>query len=222
MSALCDHLGGVGGGHFLLASSAGGIYAGGTSPPFDSLTPPVPLGTYGVLKFDQELLAIEKLSGQMNVTIARLANLYGPGQDLAKIQGLVSRLALASITRAPISIFVPQDTLRDYMYVDDAAAYILHWLSVPSENIGTRVIATGRATSVGTIVATMQSITRSRIPLSFGIHSSSAVQVRDLRLRPDQDAWTESIAQTPLPAGMRRVYLDVLLRHQQNKMGAIR
>ena len=53
--------------------------------------------------------------------IGRFSNLYGPGQNLGKLQGLISRLALSAVTRQPINIFVPLDTIRDYVYVDDAA-----------------------------------------------------------------------------------------------------
>lgn len=220
LAALHDQISGVEGGRFLLASSAGGVYAGSRNPPFDSAAQEAPLGVYGRLKREQEILAANTLKGSVHVVIARLANLYGAGQDLAKLQGLISRLASASITKETLTIFVPQDTLRDYIYVDDAAALTLHWLSVANEPLRTRVLASGNATSLGSIISAMKSITRTRIPIAFGLHPSAAVQARDLRLRPDQDEWTQRMNRTPLPAGMKEVYLDVLLRHQQNQVGA--
>ena len=49
------------------------------------------------------------------VLVGRIANLYGPGQNLAKPQGLVSQLCLANLTGQPLSIYVSLDTLRDYL-----------------------------------------------------------------------------------------------------------
>ena len=220
IATLRDQMQGVPRGRFLLASSAGGIYAGSVNPPFHSESQEVPLGVYGHLKREQEIFVAETLTDTMNVVIARLANLYGAGQDLAKLQGLISRLALASITKETLTMFVPQDTLRDYIYVDDAAGLTLHWLSVASEPLQTRVLATGKAASLGSIITAMKSITRTHIPIAFGLHPSAAFQAQDLRLIPDQDQWTQGMNWTPLPAGMKEVYLDVLFRHQQHQTGA--
>ncbi len=57
--------------------------------------------------------------------VGRLSNLYGPGQDLAKPQGLISQLCRAQLTRRPLSIYVSLDTRRDYLFVDDAAAMVV-------------------------------------------------------------------------------------------------
>lgn len=206
-------------GTFLLASSAGGIYAGGTNPPFTSSSPEAPIGIYGHLKRAQEECATEILGGQHSVVIARIANLYGPGQDLSKLQGLISRIALTSVTKTTMNIFVPLDTIRDYIFCDDAARYLLHWLreaglttSSPGPQI--RVIASGQPTTVGYVVATMRDIARTQIPIALGMHSSAAAQAHDLRLIPDTSEVLKTIELTPLPSGMKAVYLDVLARHQ--------
>lgn len=202
-------------GRFLLASSAGGIYSGASNPPFDSKSPPCPIGPYGTLKLAQEVSAREHLSPQADITVARLANLYGPGQDLAKLQGLISRLAVSAIHRRPLTMFVPLDTLRDYIFVDDAARLALHWLDATSEPDQIRVIASGQPTSLGQLISLMQDITHSRIPVAYGMHPSAALQARDLRLTPDSDAVTKSWTTTPLPAGVKLVYQDILRRTQR-------
>lgn len=202
-------------GRFLLASSAGGIYGGASNPPFGADTPPCPVGPYGKLKFAQEEVARERLSGCIDVTVARLANLYGPGQDLAKLQGLISRLALSAVTREPLTMFVPLDTLRDYIYVDDAARLTLHWLTADSSLSQIRVIASGQPTSLGQLISLMQDIAHSRIPVAYGLHPSAALQSPDLRLVSDHDQATQSWTPMPLPAGMKLVYQDILARTQQ-------
>lgn len=208
-------------GAFLLASSAGGAYAGSAPAPFHSSTIARPLGLYGELKIAQEHLAITALGGSFAVTIARLANLYGPGQDLAKLQGLVSRLALSSITREPLTMFVPTDTLRDYIYVDDAAACAMHWMDTPHSGAHVRVIATGEATSLGHLIAMVQSISHVRFPVAYGLHPSAAAQARDIRLIPDSDPVIASMPRTSLPEGIKRVYLDILQRLQAGTTAAV-
>lgn len=201
-------------GTFLVTSSAGGVYAGSSSPPFTSASRPEPISNYGRLKLDQERIADQTLSQRMNVTIARLSNLYGPGQDLRKLQGLVSRLALAAITKQPLSIFVPLDTLRDYIYADDAAVQALSLITRNtrrSPQAQVRLIASGESVSVGTVISLMNDVTRSRIPIAYGLHGSASAQAHDLRLIPDCDI--DSFTSTPLPVGMKNVYLDLLQRH---------
>jgi len=215
ISAMKDQLGSHNGGTFLLASSAGGVYAGSANPPFDSHTSPHPTGVYGHLKRRQELKAEQILEETMNIVIARIANLYGPGQDLSKLQGLISRLALTAITKQTLTMFVPLDTLRDYIHVDDAAHFALHWMNESTAACQVRVIATGNSTSLGYIISQMKDITRTQIPVAYGLHPSAAVQAHDLRLIPDYQIPPLPVPATPLPAGMKAVFDDILFRHQE-------
>ena len=206
-------------GTVFITSSAGGVYGGSSNPPFHDRTEPIPLGTYGKLKLDQEQVAVDRLGDSCQIIVGRVSNLYGPGQDLTKLQGLISRLALASVTRVPITMFVSLDTLRDYLYVDDAAAMISMWLARSAELDGqplTVVIAAGQSVSLGHVISTMQDVTRTRIPVAYGAHASASAQSRDLRLIPTDADSTRPLVRMPLVAGAKRVHLDVLERHQRD------
>jgi UDP-glucose 4-epimerase len=206
-------------GAFFLSSSAGGVYAGSTSPPFDATTPPQPLSPYGSLKLAQEALVRERLAGTCSVVIGRIANLYGPGQNLEKLQGLISRLALATVTKQSINMFVSLDTMRDYIYCDDAAAVIVHWvqraIDSPTPDARIVVVASGQPVSLGYLIHLVQDIARTRIPVAFGVHASSTAQARDLRLNPTTDADVIRLIATPLAAGVKLTYLDILERYQR-------
>lgn len=215
LAAIAEVLEGYVNGTFLLASSAGGVYAGSRNPPFNSETIPNPIGTYGNLKRDQEIEAETVLPPSMKVVIARISNLYGPGQDLQKLQGLVSRLALTAITKQTLTMFVPLETLRDYIDADDAADIALHWLEAESQRFAVRVIASGNPTTLGHIIRLARGISRTQVPIAAGLHPSASVQARDIRLEPDQDSWTSRASLTPLAVGTRRVFEDVLRRFQQ-------
>ena len=208
-----------GNGVFLLTSSAGGVYAGTPNPPFTSTSVPQPLGTYGQLKLAQEEAA-RQLAPSIPVATVRVSNLYGPGQDLGKLQGVISRLALAAVARDPITMFVPLDTMRDYIHTDDAAARALHWarMSLHGQESATRVVASGQPETLSHIIALMNSITRVRIPVASGLHESARVQASDLRLQPDTDRAIDRLPLTPLPVGMKQVFLDIRRRHANARL----
>lgn len=201
----------TGPGSFFMTSSAGGVYAGSTGPPFTSTTPVAPLSPYGELKLAQETRVIETFAGVTPVIIGRISNLYGPGQNLGKLQGLVSSLARAAITRQPVNIFVSLDTTRDYIAASDAAAAILLATEQPRPpSARTEIIATGRGTTIGQLIRTMNEIAKRRVPVALGSHPSAASQAHDLRLVPS--LLLPQI--TPLPTGMKAVHDDLLSRVQ--------
>ena len=211
-------------GAFLLASSAGGLYAGSPRPPFRDSDPPAPIGTYGIEKLRQEQAATTALGNRLPVVLARFSNVYGAGQNLDKSQGLVSRLALAAVSRQPVNLFVPLDTIRDYIDADDAAVAAAHWLRAavlrskalgPTNAAGAevRIIASGRATTVAELIGIASDIARRRIPVALGTDASAQLQAPDLRFIPSRAAGTV-FPQTPLPVGIKRV-IDAVLRQQQ-------
>ena len=60
----------------------------------------------------------------------------------------------------------------------------------------------------------MNLVARRRVPVAYGTHPSSSGQSRDLRLVPT----VPPTHVTPLPAGMKAVYLDILERMQQRSL----
>ena len=199
-------------GAFFLTSSAGGVYAGSSDPPFSIETIPHPLSHYGELKLAQEEVAKEQLSKNCKVIIGRISNLFGPGQDVNKLQGLISQLIVSALTKKPIDIFVSLDTMRDYIYVDDAAKIIANLVIKESRAESTHIIASGQPVSLGYLIQLAQDISRTRIPIAIGAHASSAAQARDLRLTPTENPNNSNA--TTLPAGIKNVYLDILQRRQ--------
>jgi UDP-glucose 4-epimerase len=201
----------------LVVSSAGGVHAGSAHPPFSEATPPAPITPYGQARLAQELAATTWLGPRWPVVLARLSNVYGPGQDLTKLQGLVSRLAVCSLTREPLNLFVPLSTVRDYIYVDDAARSIQAWLAASGEvppGAAVRIIASGQGTSIGQLVRTAQDVGHRRVPIAMGVHPSASGQAHDLRFQPSLLPNGSIGPTTPLPVGVKRVFDDVRWRLQ--------
>jgi UDP-glucose 4-epimerase len=199
----------------VLVSSAGGIHAGSPSPPFDESTPPAPISPYGQARLAQEQAAAKLLGPRWPVVLARVSNVYGPGQDLSKLQGLISRLAVCSLTREPLNLFVPLSTVRDYIYVDDVAALIHAWIAQEagtSAGARVRVLASGQGTSIGQLVRTAQDVGHRKVPIAMGTHPSAMNQAPDLRFIPSMPDGTQAFAPMTIPIGMKRVFDDLLRR----------
>ncbi|WP_408896278.1 NAD-dependent epimerase/dehydratase family protein [Nocardioides sp. R1-1] len=199
-------------GALFLASSAGGVYAGSSGSPRDELTEPRPLAPYGHAKLALEAAAAEfSESSGVPVLIGRLSNLYGPGQNLAKPQGLVSHIARAHLLGQPISIYVPLDTMRDYLYVTDAARLVVDGmdrLRQPGQarrGAVIKVFASHQSVTVGFLVSEFRRVTRRKPRVVYGASSAAAYQARDLRLRSVVWPELDSTPVVPLPVGMGRV-----------------
>ena len=204
-------------GAFFFASSAGGVYAGVGAPPYDESSPVRPLGAYGQAKLDAEALvaAWSHRTGTPSL-IGRIANLYGPGQNLAKGQGLISQICRGHLTGQPLSIYVSLDTLRDYFFAPDCADLIVDGLArlrqeQPTSRPGavTKILASQRAITIGTVIGEMRRIFKRSPRIVLGASPISALQPRDLSLRsrvwPDLDRRTL----TPLPAGVAATAADL-------------
>ena len=207
----------IGTGVVFFVSSAGGVHAGSPHPPFDETSAPNPLGAYGEAKLAMEVILAEQLAGVCSVIIGRVSNVYGPGQKLHKLQGLISRLTLCAARHEPVNLFVPISTVRDYIYVDDAASAVHAWVNdahrrgTPETSV--RIIASGDGTSIAQLLRTVQDVTRRKVPVAMGTHPSSRLQAPELRFIPSVPTGVE-LPSTPLPVGIKYVFADILSRLQ--------
>lgn len=197
-----------------LASSAGGLYAGSPRPPFTEEDPPAPLAPYGETKLAMERAATAMAQEYgVPLLIGRIANLYGPGQRLDKPQGIVSQLCRAQFEHRPLSIYVSLDTARDYLYVADAARMVLAGLDLlarePAGTVVTKILCSGAATSLASILGELQRISKRRPPIVLGVSPTARFQASDLRFRSVVWPQLDPLATTTFPAGMAATYRDV-------------
>ena len=122
-------------GIFVFSSSAGAVYGGGSGGPYSELSPVNPFGPYGEHKVKcEELIQQFRSTSPCRIAICRISNLYGPNQNLSKGQGLISALTLAMLKHRPAPIYVPLDTVRNFIYANDAARIMVQL----SKEIGAR------------------------------------------------------------------------------------
>ncbi|MTD14106.1 NAD-dependent epimerase/dehydratase family protein [Nakamurella sp. YIM 132087] len=207
-------------GSVFVASSAGALYAGAAGAPFTERSAVAPLAPYGRAKVEMEQAADDfaRRTGH-RVVLGRIANLYGPGQDMNKGQGLVSHLCRAHLERRPLSVFVPLDTVRDYLFVDDCARMVLDLLdrcdtvadSTVTSTVGTdtgnpgavvKILASGQGTTIGALLGECRRLFKRTPKVVLGSSDTARFQARDLRLR--SVVWPEIDRRplTTLPAGI--------------------
>lgn len=158
-------------GTLCLASSAGGIWGGAQKFPITENMPECPISEYGRQKLEQEksLRDLSKNNPNLKVLIARISNLYGPGQKLSKPQGLLSQLCRSALLRVPLNIFVPLETVRDYIFSEDCAELIFRvikktQLCPPPSNPLVKIFASEDPVSISDILGLLHRLTR-REPL---------------------------------------------------------
>lgn len=191
-----------------LASSAGGVYAGSpASPPFTERSETGTLAPYGVAKLAMERhLAVYAARQGSRAVLGRISNLYGPGQNLDKAQGLVSRMRHGQLVHEPLGIYVSMDTLRDYLFVRDAAEMVVACLDrAAAEPPGTatvKILASGQALSIAALAGESARVFRRSPGLASRPNRRTAAQVRDLRLRSVVWPEIDALARTPVGTGL--------------------
>ncbi|MGH8823606.1 MAG: NAD-dependent epimerase/dehydratase family protein [Jiangellaceae bacterium] len=195
-----------------LASSAGGVYAGSTGPPFTEETAVRPISPYGEVKLRLEQgMTAWAAEHRWPVVIGRIANLYGAGQNVSKPQGLISQVCRAHLLRQPISIYVPLDTLRDYLYARDCGELVADVLDRARQEgdpgkggpVRTKILASQRGVTIGAVLGELRRVLKQSIRVVRGASATAKFQASDLRMR--SVVWPELDRRmlTPLPAGMR-------------------
>jgi len=101
-------------------TSGGTAYGDPAVVPADESTPIRPLSPYGASKYAVEsyLPIYEKLC-ELDYSIIRLANVYGPRQDPHGEAGVIAIFAKAMLSGKPLTIFGDGNDERDYVFVGD-------------------------------------------------------------------------------------------------------
>jgi UDP-glucose 4-epimerase len=212
-------------GHVLLASSAGGVYGGSLRCPITEHTLPEPISAYGRAKLAQEqaLISWAEQRGSIATLVARLSNIYGPAQRLDKPQGLISHMSRCLIHNAPVHVYVPLDTIRDYLFSEDAGRRLVVGLrrlvresSVEAQHV-TKVYGSEREISIAGLLGIFRQIARRSLRVVSGLSSVGALQPRRLQFR--SRVWVEDVDhQVELIEGINRVYKEQLVRFRQGRL----
>jgi UDP-glucose 4-epimerase len=221
LAVMRETLGGpeMGPGALFLASSAGGVYAGVGSPPYNEDSPVAPLAPYGWNKLEQESLARQwsKETGTP-LLIGRLSNLYGPGQNISKNQGLISQVCLRVFARQPLILYVTLDTIRDYLVANDAGRLVADGLDrlrleaskAESARCVTKILSSQQPATIASVLAQFRWITKRPASVILAASPDAHRQARDLRMTSSVWPDLDQHPVTTLSEGMRWVLTDIL------------
>jgi UDP-glucose 4-epimerase len=195
-------------GAFALVSSAGGIYAGSRMPLISEATPVAPTTPYGLAKLDQEaLLSHPALQGAgCKTLLARVSTVYGPSQATGGRQGLISHLARCAVTGEPARVFVPLDTVRDYVLAEDVARMIISSLDCCQADTAptVKIVASGNPSTVADILGTFRRLSRKALRYTTGLVAASSLYEWRSRFRSIVMSEQPLVANTPLLLGVAK------------------
>lgn len=224
VDALASHLEGRGPatpGVLFVASSAGGVYsASSAQPPYDESSPTGALSRYGREKLVQEALARDFATRTgLPVLLGRLSNLYGPGQDLSKPQGLVTHICRAVLRHEAVTIYVSLDTVRDYLFAPDAGLLVAEAVkrmeaeaaASPQPLVVTKILASGTNSTVGSVLSAWRLVLKRSPRVVLATVPATHLQPRVLSFR--SKVWPDIQAQsTSLLVGINAVLNDQMAR----------
>ncbi|MDQ0034576.1 UDP-glucose 4-epimerase [Variovorax boronicumulans] len=172
-------------GSLVFSSSAGAIYGACPDEIITEASLPAPNCAYAREKLSQEdlLRSFCAANPKMTVLLARISTLYGAGQATGKAQGLLTHIARSIVRKKPIGIYVPIDTIRDYISVDDAALEIVETLRDLNSAPGvlTKIIASEQPATISEIISIFKRIARKSPRITTGVNKSSGLYSRRIR-----------------------------------------
>ena len=117
------------------------VYGENSHAPSKEMDPLRPQTVYGVVKLLTEKMyeSYSKVYG-INVTILRLANLYGPNKKSGFIANLINSI---NNNKQPLTVYSNAEQLRDLLYVEDATDAIIQAIKIPLAGFNVLNISSG-------------------------------------------------------------------------------
>jgi UDP-glucose 4-epimerase len=204
-------------GTVVFSSSAGAVYGGGDGGPYSELSPVNPFGPYGEHKVKcEEIIRRFRGTSPCRVAICRISNLYGPNQDLSKGQGLISALTVAMLKHKPAPIYVPLETVRNFIYADDAARIMVEFSKVicmrESGAFILKNVCAPHDLSIAMIVHEFTRVFGRRPPIVGRSPKAHAFSPRSLGVRSVVEQQIDEVPSTKLAIGIGAIRRRVLLK----------
>lgn len=113
-------------------------------------TIPAPTNIYAATKLAQEhILSSWTNAFGTSLDIARLQNVYGPGQALHNsYTGIVCLFARLSHGKDQIELYEDGDMLRDFVYIEDVASALLAAIDAPHEGVRSFDVGLGQRSTI--------------------------------------------------------------------------
>lgn len=155
--ALLEALRRRGNGRVVFSSSGGTVYGRLQQIPVPERHPVAPITAYGAGKATAEIyLGLYRSMHGMDCRIARIANPYGAGQDLARGLGAVTTFLHHALTDQPITIWGDGEVVRDYIHIADVAHALVLLSETPRSDTFVFNVGSGVGISLNAIVTELE------------------------------------------------------------------
>jgi dTDP-L-rhamnose 4-epimerase len=158
-----------------------------THLPFEALrTAPHPTSIYGATKLAQELIvAAWALSFNVDHTVLRLQNVYGPGQSLNNpYTGIVSLFAKIARSGGTIPLYEDGKIIRDFVYIDDVADAVCRVATRSFPPRAAYDIGSGIQTTIGRLASIIAEIYAAPPPVVNGAFRNGDVRAASCDIDP--------------------------------------
>lgn len=147
----------------IFPSSGGTVYGNIDSDLIDESTVPRPVSPYGIGKLTIEhYLRYFKQTAGLDYIVYRIANPYGPGQNVYGKQGVVPIFLHACLAREAINVYGDGSMVRDYLYIDDLINMIATSFDKEHRH-STYNLGSGEGYSVNDLVSSIRSCTHDKV-----------------------------------------------------------
>jgi UDP-glucose 4-epimerase len=169
-------------GALIFSSSAGAVYAGSKERLISEDSSVAPINPYGLEKLKQEKLleAILSAHPEFTILITRISTLYGVRNRQSSSQGLLAHISRKVVLNQPIHIYVPLETMRDYIHAQDAALCIIKTvrdIQNKGGGIFTKIVAYERAHSIADIMGLFKRLSHKNLrTIHYSIPSTEYYQ----------------------------------------------
>ncbi len=154
----------------IIFSSTSAVYEENKSLPFSESMTVNPNLVYSNSKFFSErLLLSAALTNEISVTILRFFNVFGPRQDVMRINPpLVNYLVREIIQGKVPKLYAGPNQGRDYVYVNDIAELLLKVICSPAGNGEIYNVCSGKPTSIMQILGVIERYFGHKVKVEWG------------------------------------------------------
>lgn len=154
-------------------SSGGTVYGEGGMSAHHEDERPDPISSYGAMKVASEyaVAAIARKTATRTVNL-RVANAYGPGQNLSRPQGIIGVAWRNHLKGVPTILYGAESIVRDFVFVDDVGDLCI--ATAESGFRGAVNAGSGRGVSVSDVLRAMSEVTGEELTL---IHQAPVVSM---------------------------------------------
>ncbi|HVV25580.1 MAG TPA: NAD-dependent epimerase/dehydratase family protein [Candidatus Saccharimonadales bacterium] len=141
----------------IFLSSGGTVYGDINSNKINELTLPAPRSPYAISKLTIEhYLRYFKYVSQLDYIVYRVANPYGPGQNIQGKQGVIPIFMHQVLAGEPLTVYGDGSMVRDYIYISDLITMIVGSYKKANLYNEYNVGSGGKGDSVNEIIALVE------------------------------------------------------------------